>query len=133
MAFGRDEEMQARRIAEMRQMAQASRQRRGAKAAKGRGVGQMVGTGVGMATSLIPGIGPAVSAVATPALAKIGGGLGEMAAGGKPRGEQVAIDAAEGVVGGLAGAAARDKQGQTNLAKLIEAYQNSAASGTSAG
>jgi len=133
MAFGRDEEMQARRIAEMRQMAQASRQRRGAKAAKGRGVGQMVGTGVGMATSLIPGIGPAVSAVATPALAKIGGGLGEMAAGGKPRGEQIAIDAAEGVVGGLAGAAARDKQGQTNLAKLIEAYQNSAASGKSAG
>ena len=133
MAFGRDEEMQARRIAEMRQMAQASRQRRGAKAAKGRGVGQMVGTGVGMATSLIPGFGPALSAVATPALAKIGGGLGEMAAGGKPRGEQIAIDAAEGVVGGLAGAAARDKQGQTNLAKLIEAYQNSAASGKSAG
>lgn len=133
MAFGRDEEMQARRIAEMRQMAQASRQRQSAKADKGRGVGQMIGTGVGMATSLIPGIGPAVSAVATPALAKIGGVAGEMAAGGKPRGEQLAVDAAEGVVGGLAGAAARDKQGQTNLAKLIEAHKNAAAFGTSAG
>lgn len=128
MAFGRDEEMQARRIAEMRQMAQASRQRQGEKSAKGKGIGQLVGTGAGMALNLIPGYGQAASAIATPVLAKVGGMAGEQLAGGKPmeKPAEVALDTTEGLIGGLSGGLSKSElqKGKTNLQLLAEALRD---------
>ena len=128
MAFGRDEEMQARRIAEMQQMAQASRQRQGEKSAKGKGIGQLVGTGAGMALNLIPGYGQAASAIATPVLAKVGGMAGEQLAGGKPmeKPAEVALDTTEGLIGGLSGGLSKSElqKGKTNLQLLAEALRD---------